>query len=58
MKDMGNSIEILGYKCGISHPCMYKCIICGNSGHWEDKCDIVKIDEEKLSIIETELEKL
>ena len=35
-----------------------KCVICGNSGHWEDRCDIVKINGEKLKVIETELEKL
>ena len=42
LESLGKEIEILGYRCLISHPLLYSCLNCGMKGHWEKRCEKIQ----------------
>ena len=49
---LGNSIEVAGLRYRINHQRLHECSACGGRGHWEDRCEIMMINERKREIIE------
>ena len=58
MNELGAAIFILGCSCHIIHPKLYKCKHCSESGHWEERCAVVKIAKQSREGINDATDKL
>ncbi|CAG9317135.1 unnamed protein product [Blepharisma stoltei] len=58
MMELSNYVDILGYRCSMTHAFMFKCNLCGNQGHREEDCNEAKEAIRSLEAIEREKSKL